>query len=463
MTSAHLTRMMVTWAAIALPAMMSMPAGLNAVGSDVSDWPQFRGPNRDGKSAEKGLLTQWPEGGPRLLWQVQGIGEGFTHVTVSGGLVYVTGMVRKEGILHAYTPDGKLKWQANYGVEWSKNHPGTRSIPTVHDGLVYLGSGVGNVACYDATTGKQVWFSRLFKDFEAPEVDWGWAESFLIDGDNLICTPCGKKGTMVALNRKTGQRVWASADLGHVSSFCSPLLVQHRQTRMIVTMTDRAVVAFSPADGAVLWQHPYKNPRENHPITPIYHEGLLYVTSGYGKGAIGLAIADDGRSVRPLWEQRRQDPVHGQAVLIDGYVYASSHQSSGKWSCVELKTGKLAWEAKGVGRGGAVVYADGMLYCYSEDATVGLIRPRSDNCEVVSIFKVTEGEGPHWAHPVVANGRLYIRHGEVLMCYDIAARAADGSHVGPPDASGAYSGGQRRELPAAAIQASAQAAGPDRG
>jgi outer membrane protein assembly factor BamB len=424
MTNADLPRMMVTWGAMVLLAMMSIPAGLDAAGADTSDWPQFRGPNRDGKSSARGLLTQWPEAGPRLLWSVQDIGDGFTHVTVSGGLVYVTGMVEKQGILRAYTPEGKLKWQANYGVEWSKNHPGTRSIPTVHDGLVYVGSGVGNVACYDATTGKQVWLVTLFKDCEAPEVDWGWAESFLIDGDHLICTPCGKKGTMVALNRKTGQRVWASADLGHVSSFCSPLLIQHRQTRMIVTMTDQAVVAFSPADGAVLWQHPYKNPRENHPITPIYHEGLLYVTSGYGKGAIGLAIADDGRSVKQLWEQRRQDPVHGQAVLLDGYVYASSHQSSGKWSCVELKTGKLAWEAKGVGRGGSVVYADGMLYCYSEDGTVGLIRPRPDNCEVVSTFKLTEGQGPHWAHPVVANGRLYIRHGQVLMCYDIAAGAA---------------------------------------
>jgi outer membrane protein assembly factor BamB len=192
---------------------------------------------------------------------------------------------------------------------------------------------------------------------------------------------------------------------------------------MIVTMTEKAVVAFSPEHGDVLWQHPYENARQNHPITPLYRDGMLYVTSGYGKGAIGLAIGDDGRSVRQLWEQPRQDPAHGQAVIVDGYVYASSHQkASGRWSCVELKTGRLAWEDRGVGKGGSVIAADGMLYCYSEDGVVGLVRPSPERCEVVSAFKVPQGDGPHWAHPVVAGGRLYLRHGNALMCYAVKAQ-----------------------------------------
>jgi outer membrane protein assembly factor BamB len=190
---------------------------------------------------------------------------------------------------------------------------------------------------------------------------------------------------------------------------------------MIVTMTDRAVVAFAATDGQVLWQHPYANFRGNHCVTPIYHDGMLYVTSGYGKGAIGLALAEDGSGVTQLWEQARQDPVHGQAVLVDGYVYAGSHQAAnGRWSCVELATGRLVWEDKGVGSSGSVIYADGMLYCYAEDGTVGLVRPTPEKCEVVSTFAVTQGEDQHWAHPVVADGRLYIRHGDALMCYDIS-------------------------------------------
>jgi len=281
---------------------------------------------------------------------------------------------------------------------------------------------VGNLACFDAVSGKPVWSMKLFEQYDAPQVQWGYAESLLVEGDRLFCTPCGKKATMVALNRKTGQPVWASPALGQGSSFCSPLLIDHGKKRMIVTMTETAVVAISPEEGTVLWQHPYANPRQNHPITPIYHEGLLYITSGYGKGAIGLRIAEDGNSVTQLWEQPRQDPVHGQAVLVDGYVYAASHQkASGRWSCVELNTGRLAWEAAGVGKGGSVTFADGLLYCYSEDGTVGLMRPSPQKCEVVSTFEVTQGDGPHWAHLVVANGRLYLRHGTALMCYDLAA------------------------------------------
>jgi outer membrane protein assembly factor BamB len=399
----------------------------------ADDWPQFRGPRRDGKSAEKGLLAKWPDGGPKLLWSVQGVGQGFTHVSVAGGLVYVTGMQESEGILRAYALDGKLKWTAKYGPEWDKDHPGARSIPTVHDGLVYVASGVGNIACFEAAGGKPVWSARLFDQYEAPQVKWGYAESLLVDGENIIATPCGKKATMVALNRKTGRHAWAGPALGQESSFCSPLLVRHGANRMIVTMLPKGVAAFSPDDGRVLWQHPYENYRQNHPVTPIYHDGLLYVTSGYGKGAIGLALADDGRSVRQLWEQPRQDPVHGQAVLMDGYVYASSHQkASGRWSCVDLKTGKLAWEDACVGKGGSVIYADGMLYCYAEDGAVGLVRPSPEKCQVVSAFRVPQGDGPHWAHPVVAGGRLYIRHGDALMCHDISA---DNQSPQPPRAT----------------------------
>jgi outer membrane protein assembly factor BamB len=386
----------------------------------ATDWPQFRGLNRDGKSAEQGLLSRWPAEGPKLLWSLQNVGDGFTHVAVAGGLVYVTGLEGKEGMLRAYTLDGKLKWQANYGPEWHVSHPGARSVPTVHEGLVYVASGMGNVACFDATSGQAVWFSKLFELYDAPQVQWGYAESLLVDGDKLFCTPCGKKATMVALNRKTGAPIWGSPALGQGSSFCSPLLIEHGGRRMVVTMTESSVAAFSADQGTVLWQHAYENPRQNHPITPIYHQGLLYITSGYAKGALGLKIAEDGNSVTRLWEQPRQDPVHGQAVLVNGYVYASSHQkASGRWSCVDLKTGKLAWEAQGVGKGGSVILADGLLYCYSEDGTVGLVRPSPEKCEVISTFKVPQGEGPHWAHLVVADGKLFLRHGKALMCYSV--------------------------------------------
>ena len=220
---------------------------------EAGDWPQFRGLDRDGKSTERGLLSQWPDGGSRLLWRVQGVGKGFTHAAVADRMVYVTGLEGKEGILRAYTLDGKPKWQATYGPEWNTSHPGARSIPTVYEGSFYVASGVGSLACFDAASGKPVWSVKLFEQYDAPRVQWGYAESLLADSDKLFCTPCGKKATMVALNRKTGQPVWASPALGQGSSFCSPLLIDHGKQRMIVTMTETAVVAFSPEQGTVLW------------------------------------------------------------------------------------------------------------------------------------------------------------------------------------------------------------------
>ena len=397
-------------------------AQLVANSAPTSDWPQFRGPARDGKAPATNLLTQWPEGGPKLLWSVAGVGQGFSHAAVANGLVYVTGLVGTEGLLHAYALDGTLKWEANYGPEYGQAHPGARSTPTVHDGLVYVVSGLGRLSCFGATEGKPVWSVNLFEKYEGKPIQWGFSDNVLIDGDNVLVSPCGKKAMMVALNRRTGVEVWASEPLARQSAFCPPVLIEHRKTRMILTVTDSAVVAFAPATGQVLWQHPYQNSNRKHCNTPIYHDGLVYVASGYGKGAIGLALAEDGRSVTQLWEQARQDPVHGQAVLVDGYVYASSHRSiGGQWSCLDLKTGELAWQAAGVGKGGSVILADGLLYCYSEDGTVGIMRPSFQRCQVISTFKVPQGDGSHWAHPVVAGGCLFIRHGNALMCYDISA------------------------------------------
>ncbi len=385
------------------------------------DWPQFRGPARDGKSAETGLLSEWPQDGPTFLWSKADIGAGFSHVSTAGGLVYVTGLVGKEGILWAFTLDGQLRWKVSYGPEYDQAHPGARTIPTVHDGLVYVISAYGKLSCFHAGDGKSVWSADLFTEYDARPIQWGFSESVLIDGDLVFATPVGKKAAMVALNCRTGNLVWASRPLEGESSFCSPLLVERGKTLMIVTLTNQAVAAFSPADGAILWQFPYENARQNHCVTPIYHDGVLYVTSGYGKGAVALALSDDGRSVTQLWEQPRQDPVHGQAVLVDGYVYASSHQkSSGRWTCVEFNSGKLAWDDPGVGKGGSVIWADGLLYCYSEDGNVGIVRPSPDKCQVISVFKVPMGDGTHWAHPVVSHGRLFIRHGNALMCYGIA-------------------------------------------
>ena len=387
-------------------------------------WPRFHGPKGDNLSPDTGLLKEWPKSGPPLVWTAKGLGHGYASVTLANGLIYTAGNLDEKTVVTALDLDGKPRWQADNGPAWTRDHPGTRGTPTIDGDRVYHESPLGELTCYDAQSGKKIWGLNILQEFGGQNITWALAESVLIDGDRLICCPGGDKASVAALDKRTGKTVWASPPLDHESSFCSPVMVEHGRTRMIVTMTDRAVVAFAPADGRIIWRHPYQNQRQNHPISPIYSNGMLYVTSGYGKGAIGLRLADDGRSVKQVWEQPSQDPVHGQAVLVDGYVYASSHQSiGGKWSCVEFATGKLMWQDACVGKGGSVVFADGMLYCYSETGVVGLVRPSSRQCHLVSTFKVPLGDGSHWAHPVVSNGRLFIRHGNVLMCYAVSARA----------------------------------------
>jgi len=210
MKRARVRDMVALCLAIAAALTAAVSAGPATTSAAAGDWPQFRGPHRDGRSDEKGLMAQWPEGGPKILWRVEGIGKGFSHVSVAGGLVYVTGLVGKDGVLRAYTLDGKLKWDAKYGPEYDKTHPGARTIPTVCDGLVYVMSALGRLSCFDAADGKPVWSVNVFERAEAKEIQWGYAESVLIDGEKVFVTPIGRKAAMLALDRKTGKPIWAS-------------------------------------------------------------------------------------------------------------------------------------------------------------------------------------------------------------------------------------------------------------
>jgi len=394
-----------------------------AVGAIAADWPQFRGPTRDGQSTETGLLKSWPEGGPKLLWSAKDVGEGYAQPVVAGGTVYVAGMTDKAGYLSAFALDGKRQWKKTYGPEYTGRYPGARSIPTVHDGRVYVTSGLGVLNCMDAKTGEVKWAVDIFKRFGGRNVRWGFAESSLIDGDRIICTPCGAEATMAALDRKTGKTVWKSEALGDRSGYCSPLLIRRGKTRLIVTMTAVNIIGVNADDGKVLWKVSYRSRYGNHPCTPIYSKGMLYCTSGYGKGGVMLELSADGTSAKQKWAEVKPDCHHGNMVLIDGYLYGTGHANGGKWVCLELASGKVIYETAGTGKGSPAV-ADGLMYCYTEPGTVALVRPtpKPDGFQVVSSFKITQGRGMHWAHPTIAGGRLYIRHGDAVMAYDIKAK-----------------------------------------
>ena len=211
--------------------------------ANAADWPQFRGPARDGTSPETDLLKQWPSAGPRELWAYEGLGGGFSSIAIADGTVYTCGMIDKQGYLFAFDLNGDLKYKVNYGPEWTKSgsHPGTRTTPTLDGDRLYLMSGQGRIACYNAKSGQRIWYVDTLKKFGGKNIRWGVAESVLIDGEKAICTPGGKDATVVALNKMTGETLWTSKGLSEMSAYCSPMVVDRGANRVILTMVEKSI------------------------------------------------------------------------------------------------------------------------------------------------------------------------------------------------------------------------------
>jgi outer membrane protein assembly factor BamB len=288
--------------------------------------------------------------------------------------------------------------------------------------MVYVMSGYGRVVCFDAKTLQEKWAVDLREKFGAVVVNWGMVESLLVDGKNLICTPGGPNAGMVALDKKTGETAWVCSELSDPSGYCSPILIKRGDKRIIITFTGYALVGVEASTGKLLWRHERRDPYDIHAVSPVYEDGCIYVTSGYGgeRGEM-FELSEDGGKITKRWTDKKLDSQVGGVVVHEGYVYgASDRNRQGAWLCLNLKTGEATAETPGV-RKGAVTYADGMLYGYGENGMVGLIKASPTDLRLMCHFRVTQGSREHWAHPVICNGRLYIRHGEVLMAYDVKA------------------------------------------
>ncbi len=380
----------------------------------VADSPQFRGPDRDGIFPSKNLLKSWPEGGPKLLWSASGLGEGYASVAVAGGRVYTTGASGGTGSVFAFETSGKQLWKTGYGeVHSGGGHPGTRTTPTHDDGLVYIMSSMGKAVALDAGSGETRWQ----KELPSRNIRWGITESPLVVDDKAIFTP-GGDATMVALDKKTGAEKWAMTALSEASGYCSPRLFDDGRRRQIVTMTKGHMIGVDPEGGELLWRYPYPASYGIHAVSPVFAGGSIYVSDGYEQGGKMFDLAGDGRSVSLAWEEAELDVHHGGVVVLRGVIYGVA--DNGTWHALDAGSGETKATIRRLGKG-SVVYADGRLYGYTEKGDVLLIDPDPKNFAVVSRFKITEGDGQHWAHPVIANGVLYIRHGDVLMAFDVGA------------------------------------------
>ncbi len=395
---------------------------LTSVFSQLYEW---RGPGRTGIYNESGLLKKWPDGGPKLLWESTGMGDGYSSSTVTDDAVYVTGRKDSSDVLTALTLDGKKKWETIYGKAWMANHTGSRCTPTYFNGNIYLISGSGDIVCV-GSDGKIKWSKNHYKLYDSKPLMFGISESPLVVDNMVIATPGGKKASMVAFNISDGKVIWEAEPLNEEPQYINPKLIEYAGKKMIVTVMGTDIIAVNSKDGKILWKVNYAEINaatgrvmKNHAITPVYRDGCILIANGYNWVALKLKLSADGNSVEKVWENRNFDPQLGGVILLGDNIYGNNHMSKpvDSWVCVDWNTGKTLWTSKWYSKG-SVISADGMLYLYEEKSGhVALVKPDSEKLDIVSEFQITKGEGPFWAHPVISKGKFYIRHGDVLMVY----------------------------------------------
>ncbi|TNF46336.1 MAG: alcohol dehydrogenase [Bacteroidetes bacterium] len=387
---------------------------------------QWRGPNRDGHFNETGLLKSWPEGGPQQILEVEKIGKGWSSPILVGDMIYTTGMIDTLDYLTALDMQGNIKWQVPYGRSWNKSFPDTRSTPTVEDERIYVQSGTGRLSCFERETGKEIWAVEVDRDFECEYHIWGNSETPLIVDDKVICTPGGPKTSVVAFDKMTGKLIWQSKSLGGQRAYASATIYQHNGFRYILAVIGTDLLAVVPETGEIAWSYKYHNPEKwDQPgliwtNTPIFKDDKIFITMGYDYNAKMIKMAPDGKSVSEVFTDTIFDNHHHGVILTDGFLYGSNWTDNkrGKWVCMKWDTGEIMYETEWDTKG-SMVMADGLLYCYNERGSVGIVKPDPAGFNVISEFKITKGAGPHWAHPFIADGKMLIRHGDVLMVYDI--------------------------------------------
>ncbi len=376
---------------------------------------KWRGPAGNGIYNESGLLKEWPASGPEILWHFDGLGEGHSSPAFANDMIYLSGMEGTTGYIYALSTFGGLKWKVPYGEEFHESYPGSRSTPVVAGDLLYIYSGHGVLTCMDAHNGEIKWRKGALTDFDGKNIKWGVTETPVIDGDIIYMTPGGKKNNVVALNRFNGNLIWTSPGKGELSAYCTPFLVELPARKLLVTHTADHIIGLDAKDGKMLWSYPHTNRWQVHANTPIYQDGGLFCFSGYGQGGVKLELSADGSSIKKVWSSEHLDSRIGGMVLVDGYLYGSGDNSR-QWRCVDWKTGEEKYVSTDLGKG-VTVYADGMLYGYSDRGELGLIEATPTGFNLVSKTRVELGSGQHWAHPVINNGRLYVRHGNTLIAY----------------------------------------------
>jgi outer membrane protein assembly factor BamB len=406
-------------------------AGLAA----AADWPQWRGPDRTGVSRETGLLRTYPSTGPTLLWTYRDTGAGYSSPAIVGDRLYTMGARDKqEYVLALDVQTGKEVWASPIGPLFVQDRgDGPRGTPTVDGELLYGLGGQGELAAVETATGKVRWHINLRSDLRGQMMSgWGYSESPLVDGDKVICTPGGSHGTLAALDKRTGRVLWRSKELTEAAGYSSAIVAEVGGVRQYIQMTGQGVAGVAAGDGKLLWHHAKPDYRTAVIPTPIFHDNHVYITSGYSAGCDLLKLTPDGQGTRAekVYANKHMVNHHGGVVLVGEHVYGYS-DSSRSWVCQNFKTGEVVWSAQRKLGKGSVTCADSLLFCYSEDdGILAVIDASPKGWQERGRFKIPQEtskrrpRGKIWTHPVVADGRLYLRDQELLFCFDIKVDSA---------------------------------------
>jgi outer membrane protein assembly factor BamB len=402
--------------------------------SKPSDWPCWRGEHRDGISTETGLLDAWPEVGPKLIWKADGLGRGFSSLSIAKGRIFTMGdLADGEYVFAMNVSDGKPLWKTRIGEVWEpQGYAGPRCTPTIDGAQIYVIGPHGDLVCLEAATGQEVWRRNLKAEFGGRmHSGWGFSESPLVDGDRLVCTPGGTDAAIVALDKKTGAELWRTAlpaigeNGGDGAAYGSIVISNAAGVKQYVQLMGRGAVGVAAKDGKFLWGYNrVANPTANIP-TPVVVDDHVFCSSGYGAGAALLRLVPDGGGVRAdevyFLDGKTFQNHHGGMILVGDYLYAGHGHNAGAPTCLEWRTGKTVWRHnRGPGTGSAAVaYADGNLYFRFENGIMALIGATPEGYEEKGKFAIPGVEHPSWSHPVIAGGRMYLREQDALLAYDI--------------------------------------------
>jgi outer membrane protein assembly factor BamB len=386
---------------------------------------QWRGPERSGVYPEQNLLKSWPDGGPASLWATGIIGNGYGSPTFTADRLFITGETDTTGYLFAFAHDGKLLWKSPYGKEWVVNYQGSRCAPTVAGDLVYVCSGLGDLTCLEAGSGAKKWSVDMIHELHGRFTLFGHAESSLIDGDLVYLVPGGKDTNVVALDRFTGNIRWICKGQGEIPGYNAPYLIKLAARHVLVTFTAYSVLGIDAQTGELLWVHAQDNipvaerkpgNGDTHSNTVFYEDGFIYYFAGDGNGAVKLALSADGKEISQVWRNKTIDNYMGGFVKQGDRIYSGTEQKK-QLKCIDAGNGLVVDSLKC--GAGSVILADSMLYYYNQKGEVRLINPGNGKMSQAGFFKVTAGTKEHFSHPVIDGGMLYIRHGNVLLAYDI--------------------------------------------